>query len=98
MRLALIGVSAVVALLSVGQVAAADGKAVYEKGCAGCHNNMAPKLGDKAAWAALNKKGADALLATVIKGKAPMPPKGGQSAATNDDLKAAVDYMMSQGK
>jgi cytochrome c5 len=98
MRLAIIGITTLAAFLAMGQAAAADGKAVYDKGCAGCHNNMAPKLGDKAAWAPLIKKGADALLATVIKGKPPMPPKGGQASATNDDLKAAVDYMMSQGK
>lgn len=98
MRLAIIGITTLAALLSIGQVAAADGKAVYDKGCGACHNNMAPKLGDKAAWAPLIKKGADTLVATVIKGKAPMPPKGGMASASNEDLKAAVEYMMSQGK
>jgi cytochrome c5 len=32
----------------------------------------------------------------VIKGKAPMPPKGG--AASDADVQAAVDYMIAQGK
>jgi cytochrome c5 len=76
--------------------AAADGKAVYEKSCRGCHSAMKPKTGDKAAWAPLIKQGADALAASVIKGKAPMPPKGG--AASEDDVKAAVEYMISQSK
>jgi len=98
MRFVIIGVTSLAALLSIGQVAAADGKAVYDKGCGACHNNMAPKLGDKAAWAPRIKQGADALLASVINGKARMPPKGGMASATNDDLKAAVEYMMSKGQ
>ena len=83
-------------LISVGPAAAADGKAVYEKTCAGCHSAMAPKTGDKAAWAARIKKGAAALTASVMKGKGPMPPKGG--AASEAEIKAAVAYMISQVK
>ena len=86
----------VAALMIGGQVAAADGKAVFEKSCKGCHTAMKPKIGDKAAWAPLIKKGADALTATVMKGKAPMPPKGG--AASEADVKAAVEYIISQSK
>lgn len=84
------------AALTTGQVAAADGKAVYDKSCAGCHAALSPKLGDKAAWAPLIKRGSKDLTASVIKGKAPMPPKGG--AASDADVKAAVDYMIAQGK
>jgi cytochrome c5 len=83
-------------LIGMGPVAAADGKAVYDKACAGCHSAMAPKTGDKAAWAPLIKKGAAALTASVMKGKKPMPPKGG--AASEAEVKAAVDYMISQAK
>jgi len=78
------------------QAAAADGKAVYNKSCKGCHTAMKPKLGDKAAWAPLIAKGAGALTASVMKGKAPMPPKGG--AANEADVKAAVAYMINEGK
>jgi cytochrome c5 len=81
------------AAFAMGQ-AVADGKAVYEKSCAGCHKAMptAPKLGDKAAWAPLLKKGSKDLIASVIKGKAPMPPKGG--AANDADATAATEYMI----
>lgn len=89
-------VGTVAALMVSGQVAAVDGKAVYEKSCKGCHSAMKPKMGDKAAWAPLIAQGADALTAVVIKGKPPMPPKGG--AATDADVKAAVEYMISQSK
>jgi cytochrome c5 len=85
------------AALTIGtQAAAADGKAVYDKSCKGCHTAMKPKLGDKTAWAPLIAKGEAALTATVMKGKKPMPPKGG--AKSEADVKAAVEYMMSQGK
>ena len=84
------------ALLAAGQVAAADGKTVYEQSCKGCHTAMKPKTGDKEAWAPLIKQGADALTASVSKGKGIMPPKG--KAASDADVKAAVEYMMSQSK
>jgi cytochrome c5 len=48
MRLAIIGITTLATVFSIGQVAAADGKVVYDKGCGACHNNMDPKLGDKA--------------------------------------------------
>ena len=81
------------ASLTTGHVAAADGKAVYSKACAGCHAAMPPKLGDKAAFQKLKK---DAATASVLKGKGAMPPKGG--AGSDEDAKAAVDYMFSQAK
>jgi len=83
-------------LSGMGQAAAADGKAVYDLSCAGCHSAMDPKTGDKAAWAPRIKKGAAALTASVIKGKGAMPPKGG--AASEAEAKAAVNYMISQAK
>ena len=89
-------VGAVAALMVGGQVAAADGKAVYDKSCKGCHSAMKPKMGDKEAWAPLIKQGAGTLTASVVKGKGMMPPKGG--AASETDVKAAVEYVISQNK
>ena len=86
----------VAALLTAGPVAAADGKTVYEQSCKGCHAAMKPKTGDKEAWAPLIRQGTDALTASVIKGKGMMPPKG--KAGSDADVRAAVEYMMSQGK
>jgi cytochrome c5 len=92
----MIGMAALATLCGAGQVAAADGKAVYTKSCAGCHAAMAPKFGDKAAWAPRIKQGADAMTASVIKGKGVMPPKGG--AANDVDVKAAVEYIINASK
>ena len=97
MKLKVIMIAGFAALFSMGQVAAADGKAVFEKSCAGCHKAMSPKMtGDKEKWDALLKQGKPALVASVMKGKAPMPPKGG--AASEDDVKAALDYLLTQIK
>jgi cytochrome c5 len=92
----LLVVGALGAALAAGSAMAADGKAVWEKSCAGCHSVMAPKTADKAAWAPLVKLGAEQVSAVVIKGKGTMPPKGG--AATEADVKAAVEYILSQMK
>lgn len=92
-RAVVVVVGALAASLTAGQAAAADGKAVYTKSCAGCHAAMPPKLGDKAAFQKLKK---DAATASVVKGKGAMPPKGG--TASDEDAKAAVDYMFSQAK
>jgi cytochrome c5 len=88
---------AIAAMLVAAPVGAADvksdGRKVWEKSCAGCHSMMAPKVGDKAAWAPFVKLGAAEVSAVVIKGKGAMPPKGG--AATEADVKAAVEYILS---
>jgi len=55
------------------QSQAAAREAIYDKSCAGCHTAMAPKLGDKAAWAPLIKEGEPALVDATIHGKGIMP-------------------------
>jgi len=85
-----------------GAAAGADaGKATYDKTCAVCHAAGvagAPKLGDKAAWAPRVGQGKDALHASALKGKGAMPPKGGNPALSDADVKAAVDYMLAASK
>ncbi|MDP2399819.1 MAG: c-type cytochrome [Burkholderiales bacterium] len=77
---------------------AGKGKSVYESSCTVCHAAGvagAPKTGDKAAWASRLKTGNSALVAAVVKGKGAMPPKGGNMSLSDDDIQAAVDYMLS---
>jgi cytochrome c5 len=85
-------------------VAAGAGKKIYESACIACHGAGiagAPKFGDKAAWAARIAQGPDTLHTHAIKGfqgkAGVMPPKGG-SAASDDEVKAAVDYMVAAVK
>jgi len=81
--------------------AAADGKAVYSQTCIACHAQSvagSPKLGDKGAWAPRIKQGMDVLMQSVLKGKGAMPPKGGNAALSDEQVRAAVEFMVSQSK
>ena len=78
-----------------------DGKAVYDQTCHVCHATGvagAPKFGDKAAWAPRLAQGADTLHNVALHGKGAMPPKGGNMALSDDQVKAAVDYMAAAAK
>jgi len=97
--------AAAAAPVAVAAVAAAApssdaGKKLYDTNCMACHAAGvagAPKFGDKAVWAPRIATGMDALYASAIKGKNAMPAKGG-SGASDDDVKAAVQYMVAAAK
>ena len=82
----------------------ARGKEVYDAACYVCHTPgaaNAPKLGDKGAWAARIEKGNETLYNNAINGfmgTGLMPPKGGRPDFSDDDVKAAVDYMVAGSK
>jgi cytochrome c5 len=81
--------------------AAVDGKAVYDKVCFACHQQSvagSPKLGDKAAWGPRIQQGMDTLVQSATKGKGAMPPKGGNPAISDAEIRAAVEFMVSQSK
>ncbi|MGB5081029.1 MAG: c-type cytochrome, partial [Burkholderiales bacterium] len=78
-----------------------DGKKVYETNCMACHGTgvaNAPKFGDKAAWAPHLALGVRELYNTALKGKGPMPPKGGNLTLSDAHVRAAVDYMVGAAK
>ena len=58
----------------------------------------APKLGDKAAWAPHLMHGTDGLLQSALKGKGAMPPKGGNPSLSDGEVRAAVEFMVTQSK
>jgi len=92
---------ALLALVLVAPVFAADGEKTYKSACMACHAaGMAgsPKVGDKAAWAPRIKTGKPALYTSALKGKNAMPAKGGQAQLADADVKAAVDFMVSKSK
>ena len=77
------------------------GEKLYKQTCVACHAAGvagAPKIGDKAAWAPRIQLGADALVASVLKGKGAMPPRGTAANATDAEIRAAVEYLISQAK
>lgn len=90
------GVQAVAA----GPVAGAApraGDVVYNASCAGCHGTGAagaPKLGDKGAWGPRIAQGKAILYQHALGGIRAMPPKGMCMTCSDDEIKAAVDYMI----
>lgn len=83
-------------------VSADAGEKLFGSVCTTCHTAGlmgAPKFGDKAAWAPRIAQGKETLYKHAIGGfqgkNGVMPPKGG-SQASDDDVKAAVDYMVSK--
>ena len=54
----------------------------------------APKFGDAAAWGERASKGIDVLVANAISGINAMPPRGACGSCSDDDIKAAIDYMI----
>ena len=78
-----------------------DGEKVYKGTCFACHDvgvANAPKLGDKAAWSARVATGKDALYHSALNGKNVMPAKGGNTALSDDEVKAAVDYIVGKSQ
>ena len=75
------------------------GEDIVKTVCAVCHESgvaNAPKIGDKAAWAPPVQHGLQALLASAIKGKGVMPPRGGGADLTDAELARAVVFMANQ--
>ena len=82
-----------------------DGQKVYQASCIACHGAGiagAPLVGNAAAWASRIEAGADSLYTNAINGfqgsSGVMPGKGGNAALSDDEVKAAVDYMVSQSQ
>ena len=74
----------------------ANGEKIYAANCASCHAAGvlgAPKAGDKAAWAPRLKQGKETLYTHGLNGFKMMPPKGGNPALKDEEVKAAIDFM-----
>ena len=78
----------------------AEGKKTYTMACMACHAvgvANAPKFGDKAAWSKRAEQGLEALYASGVNGKGQlMPGKGGNASLSDNAVKAAVRYMLSE--
>jgi cytochrome c5 len=90
---------------AAGASASAHGQQVFSQTCVACHGAGvagAPKVGDKAEWGPRIAQGEQTLYQHAINGfqgkKGMMPPKGGNTALPDADVRAAVDYMVAQAK
>ena len=76
-----------------------DGKAVFEANCKMCHGGTipgAPVVGKNDDWAPRIKQGKETLHKHALEGFNTMPAKGGNTSLSDDEVKAAVDYMANQ--
>lgn len=84
----------------------ARGYEVYRTTCTACHDTgatNAPVLTDTPAWRKRIAKGKETLYRNAIEGftgeRGFMPPKGGSPGSwSDDDIRAAVDYMVSMAR
>jgi cytochrome c5 len=81
------------------------GPQVYNAACIACHGGGiagAPATGDAAAWGPRIAQGMDALAQNAINGlqgsAGYMPPKGGRADLSDDEIIAAVQYLVDQAQ
>ena len=82
-----------------------SGPQVYNTACLACHGagiGGAPATGDQAAWGPRIAQGRDLINDHVISGyqgdAGYMPPKGGRVDLSDEEILAAVDYMIEQAR
>ena len=76
---------------------AQSGKAIYTNKCRAFHDYGvagSPRYGNSEIWAGRLTKGLDVLYKNSISGIRAMPARGGCYACSDDDIKAAVDYIL----
>jgi cytochrome c5 len=76
---------------------AVDGETVYAGLCKACHEAGvagAPIAESEQMTARLDEKGLDALVSSAINGLNAMPPRGGNPALTDEQIRAAVEFML----
>ncbi|AOT06644.1 c-type cytochrome [Pseudoalteromonas luteoviolacea] len=72
-----------------------SGEQIYQASCFACHGTGAlgaPKTADE--WATRLTKGADVLLDHAINGFNAMPPKGTCMDCSDEEIQAAIDFML----
>jgi cytochrome c5 len=73
----------------------------YEASCAFCHDTGtagSPKIGVKSVWAPRLAQGMDILIKHAIEGIGTMPPKGMCPNCSDEEIAAAVQYMIDQSQ
>ena len=82
-----------------------SGKAVFEANCANCHTGGfggfftgAPEVGDQDDWESLTPKGIDELTATTLAGIGKMEPRGECTTCTDEEIRAAIEYMLKESQ
>lgn len=100
--------SAITPASSDTEASAADlkqGESVYKSSCFACHGSGAagsPILGDASAWSTRIEQGMDVLTQHAIAGykgtTGYMPPKGGFTNLSDEEVRNAVHYLVSESR
>jgi len=85
---------------------ASKGKEIYDSTCVTCHGSGIPgipQMGNKEEWASRLSQGTEVLYDHAVNGYTgaggmPMPAKGGNTKLSDDDVKAAVDYIVANSQ
>ena len=75
-----------------------QGKTTVQGLCINCHGqgvNNAPILGNPKMWGKRITQGEDTLVSHALNGFNMMPPRGGNPALSDEEIRHAVQYMMS---
>ncbi|MGE0079780.1 MAG: cytochrome c5 family protein [Thiohalomonadaceae bacterium] len=83
------------------KASARSGEQVYNASCQACHATGAagaPKLGDKAAWGPRIQQGMDTLVNHALNGFKAMPARGTCGNCSDQEIRSAVEFMLSKSK
>lgn len=78
-----------------------SGSAVYDAACSACHAAGvagAPILGDTGAWAPRIDKGMETLTDHAINGFNAMPARGACADCSDEEIVAAIEYMIDESQ
>ncbi len=89
------------AVAGTAPAAEVSGASVYDTSCAACHSTGAagaPKFGEAGEWADRIAQGIDILNERAINGFNTMPAKGGNAALSDEQVRAAVEHIVSSSQ
>jgi len=85
-------------MASQGQAAGArSGEQVYSQACVACHTTGvlgSPRKGNAEDWAPRLAQGMDVVLEHSLKGLNAMPPRGTCTKCSDEEILAAIEYMI----
>ncbi|RBO80047.1 cbb3-type cytochrome c oxidase subunit III [Marinomonas aquiplantarum] len=93
----IIGLTMSASTLNASGTTERSGGKVFNSFCVACHLHGvagAPKLGNSADWLPRKEKGMPTLLKHAIEGLNAMPPKGMCSNCSDDEIQAAIQFML----
>lgn len=96
-----IAAAAAPAAAAPAKASARTGEQVYNASCQACHATGvagAPKLGDKVAWSPRIQQGMDTLMTNALNGIRAMPARGTCGTCSDEEIRNAIEFMISKAK